>query len=106
MEKPNITFAAFRAELLINPEIRIGIFSFSKEIGTRSSRDQKELEDNETLLRLPRRAVADPSGAQGQEPAPGRSTAARGEAQGQPREATVEGHGLIEALPTGSISIC
>jgi hypothetical protein len=40
-------------EILINPEIRIGIFSFSKEIAhTFVQQIKQELEDNETLLRL------------------------------------------------------
>jgi hypothetical protein len=99
----NITFAGALQELLINPEIRIGIFSFSKEIAhTFIQQLKQELEDNETLLRLfPDVLWQD----QAERKAGARSWSVDGglvvKRQGNPREASVEGHGLIEALPTG-----
>jgi len=98
-----ITFAGVIQEILINPEIRVAIFSNTKEI-VRPFVDQikKELEDNEKLVSLYPDVLWQ---SQAERKAGARSWSTDGgitvKRKGNPREATVEGHGLIEALPTG-----
>jgi hypothetical protein len=98
-----ITFAGVIQEVLIDPEIRVGIFSNTKEMATHFVDQIKtELEDNATLIAL----YADvlwqtpaerKAGARSWSKADGIVVKRRG----NPKEATVEGHGVIEALPTG-----
>jgi hypothetical protein len=98
-----ITFAGVIQELLIDPEIRVAIFSHTKEIA-RSFVEQikRELEDNEELLRafpdvLWQSPAERKAGARSWSVADGITV----KRSGNPREATVEGHGVIDAMPTG-----
>lgn len=95
-----ITFAGSIQEVIIDPEIKIGIFSFNQGI----ARDflnqiKQELQDNERLkIYYPDVFWADP-----RKQAP-RWSLDKGlvvRRQGNPKESTIEGHGLIEAQPTG-----
>jgi hypothetical protein len=97
-----ITFAGVIQEILCDPEIRVGIFSHTKEMA-QAFVDQikREFEDNEKLVALyPDVLWRDPKErkhARSWSKADGivvkRST--------NPKEATVEGHGIIDAMPTG-----
>jgi hypothetical protein len=97
-----ITYAGCIQEILVDPEITIGIFSHTKAI----SRDKflaqikRELESNEILmLAYPDILYSNP-----QKDAPNWSLD-RGitvKRQQNSKESTVEGHGLIDGMPTGA----
>jgi hypothetical protein len=97
-----ITFAGVIQEILCDPEVRICIFSNTKDMAQPFvSQVKEELEGNDLLIGL----YPDVLWKDGKERKQARSWAV-GEGitvkrQGNPREATLEGHGLIEALPTG-----
>lgn len=95
-----ITFAGVIQEIIRDPEITIGIFSVTKEVSRPFvSQVKEELEGNELLTAIfedvfwsnPRREA--PSWS-----VDGGLVVKR---KGNPKEATVEGHGLIDAMPTG-----
>jgi hypothetical protein len=97
-----ITFAGVIQEVLCDPEIRVAIFSNTKELAHRFvDQIKEEFEGNEKLLKL----YPDVLWRDQKERKQARSwSVADGitvKRQGNPREATVEGHGVIEALPTG-----
>ena len=99
-----ITYAKTIQDILCNPDITIGIFSHTKSIAREFLKQIKyELENNETLKKLfPDILYDDP---RAEAPARGvpwsvekgitvkRST--------NPKEQTVEGHGLVDGQPTG-----
>ena len=98
-----ITFAGVIQEVLIDPEIRVGIFSNTKEMA-RHFVDQikSELEGNQKLIAL----FADvlwqsPAERKGGSVSWSKADGITVKRAGNPKEATVEGHGLIDALPTG-----
>lgn len=95
-----ITFAGAIQELLIDPEIRIGIFGNTKEISRPFlSQIKGELEGNEEL----KRTYPDVLYSNPRQESPSWSVE-RGlivKRKGNPKEATVEAHGLIDAMPTG-----
>lgn len=95
-----ITFAGSIQELLIDPEIRIAIFSNTSNTASPFVKQIKdELETNETLKCLyPDVLYANPAK---QSPSWSVENGLTVKRKGNPREATVEGHGLINALPTG-----
>lgn len=96
-----ITYAGVIQEILRNPEITIGIFSFSKPVARKFLRQIKfELETNEDLKTLfPDIFWRDP-----------KKDAARWsedagivvKRQTNPKESTIEGHGLVDGQPTGA----
>jgi hypothetical protein len=98
-----ITFAGVIQEVLCNPEIRVAIFSHTKEIArTFIAQIKGEFEDNEELTRafpdvLWQSPAERKAGARSWSEADGITL----KRTGNPREATVEGHGVIDALPTG-----
>jgi len=95
-----ITFAGVIQEVLIDPEIRVCIFSNTKRIAQPFvAQIKEEFESNEDLKAI----YADVLWERPRAQAPSWSlehglTVRR---KGNPREATIEGHGLIDALPTG-----
>lgn len=95
-----ITFAGTIQEVFIDPEIRIGIFSNTAAISRRFlSQIKEEFEGNEGL----RQAYPDVLWDHPKIEAPSWSlqngiTVKR---KGNPKEGSIEAHGLIEALPTG-----
>lgn len=95
-----ITFAGVIQEVLIDPEIRVGIFGNTKEIARPFLTQIKdELERNEDLKQL----YADVLWENPKVEAPSWSVD-RGlivKRKGNPKEATIEAHGLIDAMPTG-----
>lgn len=95
-----ITFAGCIQEALADPEIRIGIFSNTKSISSKFLQQIKnELESNERLKAL----FSDVLWANPAKEAP--SWSVDGglvfKRKGNPKEATIEAHGLIDAMPTG-----
>jgi len=96
-----ITFAGIIQEILNNPEITIGIFSFNKPTARKFLRQIKyEFESNETLLHLyPGIFYADPKK---ESPRWSEDNGIVVKRQGNPKEATVEGHGLVDGQPTGA----
>lgn len=96
-----ITFAGAIQEILRDPEITIAIFSHTKPTATKFAEQIRlEFEQNEPLQRLfpdilyrePRRESP-------------RWTVEKGfvvKRHGNPKEATVEAHGLVDGQPTGS----
>lgn len=95
-----ISFAGAIQEILCDPEIRIGIFSNTTKISRPFlGQIMEELEGNETLKEL----YADVLWANPSKDAPSWALE-RGitvKRKGNPKEATIEAHGLIDAMPTG-----
>lgn len=96
-----ITFAGVIQEILKNPEITIGIFSFNKPTARKFLRQIKyELETNQKLKTLfPMIFYADPKA---QSPRWSEDNGIVVRRTGNPKEATVEGHGLVDGQPTGA----
>lgn len=96
-----ITFAGVIQEILNNPEITIGIFSFNKPTARKFLRQIKyELESNRTLQELyPEVLFADPKKESSRWSEDSGIVVRR---VGNPKEATVEGHGLVDGQPTGA----
>lgn len=96
-----ITFAGVIQEILKNPEITIGIFSFNKPVARKFLKQIKyELETNVMLKQLfPDVLWADP---QKESPRWSEDAGIVVKRQGNPKEATVEGHGLVDGQPTGA----
>lgn len=99
-----ITFAGLIQEILCNPEIKIAIFSVVKDIARAFlSQIKEEFENNEhlkdiypdVLYRIPR--------GKGEDGRPAKWGLARGitvKRKGNPKEATIEAHGLLDGQPT------
>ena len=96
-----ITFAGVIQEILKNPEITIGIFSFNKPVARKFLRQVKyELESNNTLKELyPEVLWPDPKK---DSPRWSEDSGIVVKRKGNPKEATVEGHGLVDGQPTGA----
>ena len=96
-----ITFAGVIQEILCNPEITIGIFSFNKPVARKFLRQAKyEFESNETLKSLyPDILYADPKK---DSPRWAEDSGIVVKRKGNPKEATVEAHGLVDGQPTGA----
>jgi len=93
-----ITLAGSIQEILRDPEITIGIFSHTKSIARGfMAQIQRELESNETLkAAFPDILFADPAKQS-------RSWSLDGlivKREGNPKEATIEAHGLVDGQPT------
>lgn len=95
-----ITFAGIIQEILKNPEITIGIFSFNKPTARAFLRQIKyELESNTDLHRLfPDILYADPKK---ESPRWSEDAGIVVKRKSNPKESTVEGHGLVDGQPTG-----
>ncbi len=96
-----ITFAGIIQEILKNPEITIGIFSFNKPTARKFLRQIKyELESNRTLQGLyPDILYADPKK---ESPRWSEDSGIVVKRKGNAKEATVEGNGLVDGQPTGA----
>lgn len=97
-----ITFAGVIQEVLCDPEIRVSIFSHTKDM-TQSFVDQikREFEDHEKLIKLYPDVLWRDAKERKQARSWSKSDGITVKRAANPKEATVEGHGLIEALPTG-----
>lgn len=95
-----ITFGMTIFDIINDPEITIGIFSHTKSIARDFVRQIKfELESNEDLPKLwPDIFYVEPSRASPRWSVDGGIVVKR---KGNPKEATVEGHGLVDGMPTG-----
>ncbi len=95
-----VTFGGTIQDVLIDPEVTIGIFSNTKDIARPFlTQIKEELERNDTLIALyPDVLYANP-----RKDSPSWSTdnGLTVKRKGNPKEATVEAHGLIDAMPTG-----
>lgn len=96
-----ITFCGVIQEIVKNPEITIGIFSFNKPVARKFLKQIKyELETNRMLQQLfPDILWADP---QKHSPRWSEDAGIVVKRKGNPKEATVEGHGLVDGQPTGA----
>lgn len=95
-----ITFAGAIEEIIRDPEITIGIFSGTNAIAQPFlAQIKEELETNDILKRV----FADVLWAEPARQAPlwSRTDGIIVKRQSNPKEATVEAHGLVEALPVG-----
>lgn len=95
-----ITFGLTIFEIINNPEITVGIFSHTKSIARDFLKQIKtELEQNPELHRLwPDIFWEDPQKQSHRWSIDGGIVVKR---VGNPKEATVEGHGLVDGMPTG-----
>jgi hypothetical protein len=93
-----ITFAGSIQEIINNPEITIGIFANNKAIaGAFLAQIKRELEENEHLKKLfPDVFYLDPR----QESPTWADTGIIVRRKGNPKECTVEAHGVLNAMPT------
>lgn len=98
-----ITFGGIIQEILRDPEITIGIFSVNKDVSTAfCSQIMQELTQNETLRDLYSDVLWDkPRSQTAAAKVPWGATAFTVRRKTNPKEATVEAHGLIDAMPTG-----
>lgn len=96
-----ITFAGIVQEILKDPEITIGVFSHTKSIARKFVQQVKyELESNHELIRLyPDVLHATPQKESERWSLDGGIVVKR---KTNPKEATLEGHGLVDGMPTGA----
>lgn len=95
-----ITFAGTIEDVIRNPEVRVCIFSFNKQLAREQylRNIKNEFEQNNLLKQL----FPDVLYNEPEKEAPWWSEAGIVvKRKGNPREATVEAHGLIDAMPTG-----
>lgn len=95
-----ITFAGIIQEILRNQEITVGIFSHTKSISREFVKQiKRELEQNEELKRVYSEVLwANPQREAPQWSIEGGLLVKR---KTNPKEVTVEGHGLVDGMPTG-----
>ena len=96
-----ITFAGIIQEILVDPEITIGIFSFNKNTARKFLKQIKyELESNNHLRTLyPDIFHWNPQKESSRWSEDSGIVVKR---KGNPKESTVEGHGLVDGQPTGA----
>jgi hypothetical protein len=99
-----ITFAGSIQEIMRNPEIKIAIFSVTKEIASAFlGQIKEEFETNELLKEVFRDVLYENPRGIAVDGKPAKWGVARGitvKRRSNPKEATIEAHGLIEGQPT------
>lgn len=99
-----ITFAGAIQEIMCDPEITIAIFSAVKPIAQEFlSQIKEEFESNETLKAVYRDVLWDNPKGKGLDGRPPKWGVARGivvKRKSNPKEATIEAHGLLDGQPT------
>ena len=100
-----ITVAGTIQEIMRNPEVTIAIFSATKPLAQEIlSNIKRAFETNEHLKEIFNDVLYEIPQAKGVDGAPAKWSLARGIAvkrKGNPKEATIEAHGLIDGQPTG-----
>jgi hypothetical protein len=100
-----ITVAGTIQEVMCNPEVTIAIFSATKPLARAILGQIKyEFETNEYLKEIFKDVLYEIPQAKGADGAPARWSLARGitvKRKGNPKESTIEAHGLIDGQPTG-----
>jgi hypothetical protein len=100
-----ITVAGTIQEIMRNPEVTIAIFSATKPLAQAILGHIKfEFETNEHLKEIFKDVLYEIPQAKGVDGAPAKWSLARGitvKRKGNPKEATIEAHGLIDGQPTG-----
>lgn len=96
-----ITFSGIIQEILVDPDITIGVFSHTKGVARKFLQQVKfELESNDELKRLyPDVLFQNP---QKESPKWSLDAGIVVRRASNPKEATVEGHGLVDGMPTGA----
>jgi hypothetical protein len=95
-----ITFAGVIQEVLNDPEITVGLFSFNRPLAKKFLNQIKvEFEHNGTIKRLYSDVLWDRPDRQSPKWSEDEGIVVK--RQGNPREATIEAHGLTDSLPTG-----
>lgn len=96
-----LTFAGVIQEVLRNPEITVGIFSHTKPVARKFLLQiKRELESNETLKALyPEILYQSPAK---ESPIWSEEKGIAVKRRSNPKEATVEAHGLVDGQPTGA----
>lgn len=96
-----ITFSGIIQEIVVDPEITIGVFSHTKSIARKFVQQVKyEIESNQTLIDL-----YDDIFYQNPQKEAERWSLDSGivvKRSSNPKESTLEGHGLVDGMPTGS----
>jgi hypothetical protein len=100
-----ITVAGTIQEIMRNPEVTIAIFSATKPLAQAILGQIKyEFESNEYLKEVFKDVLYENPLGKGPDGAPAKWSLARGitvKRKGNPKEATIEAHGLIDGQPTG-----
>ena len=97
-----IGFAGVIQEILCDPEITIGIFSHTSSASRKLlGQIKRELESNEKLLRLYPDLLWRDAKERKHAASWSESTGITVKRQSNPKELTVEAHGLIDSMPTG-----
>ena len=96
-----ITYSGIIQEILKDPEITIAVFSHTKSVARKFVQQVKyELESNAELIRLyPEILYANPQKESGRWSL---DTGIVVKRKTNPKEATLEGHGLVDGMPTGA----
>lgn len=95
-----ITYAGIIQEILKDPEITIGVFSHTRPISKQFlAQIKREFESNDILKRLyPEVCYQNP---RAESPVWSQDSGIVVKRQSNPREATIEAHGLVDGQPTG-----
>lgn len=94
------TFAGIIQEIIIDPEITVAILSCTQDVATPFlAQIQQELESNDDLKRI--HADVFWSNPRKEAPVWSKDDGIVVKRRGNPKEATVEAHGVVDAMPTG-----
>ena len=96
-----ITYSGIIQEILIDPEITIAVFSHTKSVARKFVQQVKyELESNAELIRLYDDVLYDNPSKQAERWSLDSGIVVK--RKSNPKESTLEGHGLVDGMPTGA----